>query len=167
LRSSNNMTDTMAALQALANTDCPERETVLTEFEDAWRHEPLVMDKWFSVQAASHLPGTLGRVRELTEHAAFDLKNPNRVRAVLGVFCLGNPTGFHAQDGSGYRFLGDWVLALDPINPQVAARLMGEIIRWRRYDDGRRKLMKAQLKRIVETDGLSPDVYELAAKSLE
>ena len=166
-RNSNNMTDAMAALQALANTDCPEREIVLMEFEDAWRHEPLVMDKWFSVQATSHLPGTLGHVRDLMEHAAFDIKNPNRVRAVLGGFCLGNQTGFHASDGSGYQFFGDQVLALDPINPQVAARLMGEIIRWRRYDGGRKELMKAQLERIVGTDGLSRDVYELAAKSLE
>ncbi|NQV21179.1 MAG: DUF3458 domain-containing protein, partial [Rhodospirillales bacterium] len=164
---STNMTDVSAALQALANVECPERAAALAEFEGKWRDEPLVMDKWFAVQATSYLPGTLGRVRGLMDHAGFDLKNPNRVRSLIGAFCLSNPVHFHAADGSGYSFFGTQILALDSLNPQVAARLMGEIIRWRRFDPQRQALMKAELERIVGTDGLSRDVYELAVKSLE
>ena len=166
-RSGTNMTDTMAALQTLANSDCPERLQVLEEFETKWIDEPLVMDKWFSVQATSRLPRTLDRVKELMAHRGFDIKNPNRVRAVLGGFFFGNPTGFHAPDGAGYQFFGDQILSLDPINPQVAARMMGEIIRWRRYGETHQVLMKKQLERIAGANSLSRDVFELATKSLE
>jgi len=129
-----NMTDTMAALVALANADCPARRIALERFERRWRDEELVLDKWFAVQAGARLPGTLGEVRALLAHPAFDLRNPNRVRALIGGFCHGNHLHFHAADGSGYAFAADQVLALDPINAQIAARLARAFDRWRKFD---------------------------------
>lgn len=161
-----NMTDVSAALQSLVVTDCPERQVALNAFEMEWRDEPLVMDKWFAMQATSPLPGTLDQVVRLMDHDGFDLRNPNRVRSLLGAFFMMNPAQFHAADGSGYRFFGRQLLALDRINPQVAARMMSEIIRWRRFDPDRQALMKAELEVIAKTEGLSRDVYELASKSL-
>jgi aminopeptidase N len=161
-----NMTDVSAALQSLAATDCPERQIALKAFEIEWRDEPLVMDKWFAIQATSPLAGTLNHVVELMDHDCFDLKNPNRVRSLLGAFFMMNPAQFHAADGSGYRFFGRQLLALDQFNPQVAARMMSEIIRWRRFDPDRRAMMKTEIEMIAGTEGLSRDVYELASKSL-
>ncbi len=108
-----------------------------------------MVDKWFTLQATSRLPQTLAEVQKLTRHPAFTLKNPNRVRALVGAFAQGNPARFHAADGAGYRFLADQVLALDPRNPQVAARLLIPLSRWRRYDAGRQALMKGELARIA------------------
>ncbi|HEB67360.1 MAG TPA: DUF3458 domain-containing protein, partial [Gammaproteobacteria bacterium] len=123
--------------------------------------------KWLALQAGSSLPDTLDRVKALMDHPAFDLHNPNKVRALIGRFCAGNPLRFHAADGSGYRFLADRVLELDPLNPSIAARLVKNLSRWRRYDPARQALMKAQLERILATEGLSKDVYEIASRSLE
>jgi aminopeptidase N len=162
-----NMTDVMAALAALANADCPERAPALAAFADRWREDPLVMDKWFAIQATSRLQGTLDVVRGLMHHPCFSMTNPNRVRSLIGAFCSGNPVGFHASDGAGYRFLVDRVLELDPVNPQVAARLLRVMSRWRRYDAGRQGLMEAQLRRLLEVPELSRDVYEVVSKSLQ
>ncbi|HEC15999.1 MAG TPA: aminopeptidase N [Sedimenticola sp.] len=162
-----NMTDVIAALGLLANTDCEEREQALGAFYEKWKDDPLVLDKWFAIQATSKLPGTLERVKALKAHPAFSIKNPNRVRSLIGAFCSANQVGFHRADGAGYAFLADNVLELDGLNPQVAARMLRLMSRWRRYDPARRKLMQEQLQRIVAVEGLSKDVYEIASKSLE
>ncbi len=161
-----NMTDVMAALSCLANTDCPERDLALAAFEKRWIDQPLVMDKWFSVQASSRLPGTLERVKALMAHPAFSLRNPNKVRSLIGVFCSINIHAFHHHDGSGYAFLSDQVIALDSLNPQIAARMMRIMSRWRRYDAQRQALMRAQFERVLSHGDISKDLYEIASKCL-
>ena len=161
-----NMTDVLAALACFSVTDCPQREQVIAEFHDRWKHDNLVLDKWFSLQAMSHLPGTLAAVEKLMEHPAFDLKNPNKVRSLIGAFCQGNQVRFHDASGAGYRFLADRVIEIDAINPQVAARLMGAFSRWRKFDEHRQALMRSVLERILATGKLSRDVYEIASKTL-
>ncbi len=166
LENADNMTDQLAALQMLADSDGEERAQAIAAFETRWRDDPLVMDKWLSAQATSHLPDTLDRVRALLEHPCFDRRNPNRVRALVGAFCHGNPVRFHAADGAGYRFAAEQVIAIDPANPQVAARLLGAFSRWRRFDDARQALMRAELERVLAAPGLSKDCYEVASKTL-
>ena len=165
-RNSNNMTDSLAALAALQHADMPEREIALAEFYQRWQQDPLVIDKWFGLQAQSSLPGALERVKALLDHSDFSLTNPNRVRALIGAFISGNLRQFHAADGAGYQFLADQVLALDGLNPQVAARMVNPLGRWRRYEPVRCGLMQAQLERIVGYEGLSKDVFEIVSKSL-
>ncbi len=164
-RTGDNMTDTLAALAALARSERPEREAALEEFYARWKDDPLVVDKWFAIQAGAPLPDALERVRALTRHPAFNARNPNKVRAVIGTFCRSNP-GFHAPDGAGYAFLADWVLELDAKNPQIAARLAGALSRWRRYEPDLGRHMRAQIERILAAARLSPDVREVASKSL-
>ena len=161
-----NMTDKMAALHALANSEGSEGAEALAAFYQEWRDDPLVMDKWLSLQASSRLPTTLATVRALTAHPVFNIKNPNKVRALVGAFCNANPARFHAADGEGYAFTGDFILRLDPINPQVTARLAAAFSQWRRYDAARQVLMRTQLQRILAAPGLSRDVYEIVSKSL-
>ncbi|WP_316365884.1 aminopeptidase N [Candidatus Thiodiazotropha sp. CDECU1] len=165
-QTANNMTDVMAALSCLSNTDCPERDQALAAFEKQWIDEPLVMDKWFAVQASSRLPGTLQQVKALMEHKAFSLRNPNKVRSLIGVFCSINVNAFHMPDGSGYAFLTDQVIALDRLNPQIAARMIRIMSRWRRYDELRQGLMRAQFERVLSHADISKDVYEIASKCL-
>ncbi|NBC13997.1 MAG: aminopeptidase N [Gammaproteobacteria bacterium] len=165
-----NMTDVIAALRCLVDAD-PEHvgdagEQALTAFYQRWAEDPLVLDKWFGLQAQSSRPDTLERVEGLLEHPKFTLTNPNRVRALIGAFAVGNPLRFHAVDGAGYRFLADRILELDPLNPQIASRLLYPMTRWRRYDEIRQALIRAQLERILEVEGLSNDVYEVVSKSL-
>jgi aminopeptidase N len=162
----NNMTDVVSALALLANTDGPERTEALAAFYRKWKDDVLVVDKWLSLQATSRLPDTLHEVKGLTQHPAFNLKNPNKVRALIGAFCHSNPARFHDASGAGYEFLADNVLRLNALNPQIAARLLHAVIRWRKYDAGRQALMKGQLERVLATPDLSKDVYEIAAKSL-
>jgi aminopeptidase N len=160
-----NMTDAMAALTALANSRWSERKPALERFYAKWRDEPLVVDKWLAVQAGSRLPDTLADVERLTAHPAFDLKNPNKVYALIRSFC-GNQLRFHAADGSGYAFAATQILALDPMNPQIAARLSRAFDRWRKFDLGRQAHARAQLERIRATDGLSKDTLEVVTKAL-
>jgi aminopeptidase N len=167
LQASDNMTDTLAALQGLVWTRAPGAEEALERFERRWRDDALVMNKWFSIQAAIPGADTAGRVRSLLQHPAFSLSNPNKVRSLIGVFSMLNPTGFHAADGAGYRLLSEQVILLDAINPQGAARMVAAFNPWTRYDAGRRALMKAGIRRISETDGLSPDVGEIVGNALE
>jgi len=162
---SDNMTDSFAALAQLANCDCPEREPALGRFYDKWRDESLVVDKWLSVQATSRLPGTLARVDELLDHPAFDIRVPNKVYALIRAFAA-NHVRFHAADGAGYAFLADQVLALDKLNPQVAARMARGFDRWKRFDNARQALAAAQLARIRDAAGLSRDVAEIVSKAL-
>jgi aminopeptidase N len=162
-----NMTDQIGALAPLAHFDGPERLEALASFYQRWHHEPLVVDKWFTLQATSSLPDTLETVRALLNHEAFTLKNPNKVRALIGTFAQANPLHFHRADGSGYAFVTDQILALNAFNPQIAARLITAFTRWRKFDSIRQQQICQQLERILATAALSPDVYEIAAKSLE
>jgi len=164
--SAGNMTDQMAALSAIVNSEHPAKARSLDSFYQQWRNEALVIDKWFALQATSGMPNTFAIVQNLLRHPAFDLKTPNRVRALIGAFSQSNPVRFHAKSGEGYRFLTDQVLALNTLNPQIASRMVTGLAQWRRYDVGRQVLMKQQLQRIVETVNLSKDVYEIASKSL-
>ena len=161
-----NMTDTMAALSRLANTEGPERIPALARFHARWQHEALVLDKWFSVQSTSRLPGTLAEVRRLIAHPDFDLKNPNRVRAVVSAFAHSNQVRFHAADGGGYEFIANQVVKLDALNPQVASRLARAFDRWRKFDAGRQRHAGAALDRIRQHPGLSRDVTEVVTRAL-
>ena len=161
-----NMTDVLAALAVLADLDRPERPAALARFFAAWAHDPLVVDKWFSLQARSSLPDTPARVRALTEHPAFERKNPNRVRALVGAFAQGNQVRFHDASGAGYVFLADEVVAVDASNPTTAARLVQPLCAWRRHDPARQALMQRELERILATPNLSKNTYEMVSKSL-
>ena len=162
---SDNMTESMAALAALANCDCAERGGALDDFYRKWRDEPLVVDKWLSVQAMSRLPGTLAEVKRLLAHPAFDIRNPNRVYALIRGFSA-NQVRFHAADGSGYRFVADQVIALDAINPQVGARVARAFDRWKKFDAVRRTHAQGELTRIRNAPSLSRDIAEIVGKAL-
>jgi aminopeptidase N len=164
--SATNMTESIAGLSAVAELGGAEGKTALASFYERWKDQPLVLDKWFAIQARVPSIETLDRVSALLEHPAYDRKNPNRVGALVGVFAMGNPVQFHDAGGRGYRFLAEQVVATDKLNPQLAARLLGPLGSWRRYDKGRQVLMRAQLELIVKEAGLSRDVFEIASKSL-
>jgi len=164
--SAKNMTDQIAALSVAVNYPHPAKQRLLTEFYQQWQNEALVIDKWFTLQAASPEPDTFATIQALLQHPAFDLKTPNRVRALIGAFSQSNPLHFHAANGQGYQFLADQIIALNAINPQVAARMTGALTTWRRYDPSRQALIKTQLERIISTPDISRDVYEVASKSL-
>ena len=161
-----NMTDQIAALAVVVNGSHPAKQQCLADFYQQWQDEALVIDKWFALQASSHNPDTFANVQALMQHPAFDLKNPNRVRALIGAFSQANPLHFHAANGQGYQFLADQIIALNTLNPQVASRMLSPLTSWRRYDPGRQALIKAQLERIMTTEAVSKDVYEVASKSL-
>ncbi|MCF6763990.1 aminopeptidase N [Pseudomonas fragi] len=164
---SDNMTERLTALAVLVNSPYEsEKAAALASFAEQFKDNPLVMDQWFSVQAGSTLPGGLQRVRELMEHPAFTIKNPNKVRALVGAFAGQNLINFHAADGSGYRFLADLVIELNGFNPQIASRQLAPLTRWRKYDAARQALMKAELERIRSSGELSSDVFEVVSKSL-
>jgi aminopeptidase N len=165
-RRAENMTDAMAALACLANSSGAERERALSIFHDKWKDEALVVDKWFRVQATSSLPGTLERVRALTTHPAFDIRNPNRARSLIHVFAQENPLHFHAADGSGYRFAAEKVIEIDRANPQLASRLARAFDRWRKYDSGRQEHARAALESISMAPGLSADTSEIVSRAL-
>ncbi|HAT36313.1 MAG TPA: aminopeptidase N [Rhodospirillaceae bacterium] len=162
-----NMTDSIGALVALNDCDTPVRSEALSAFYDRWQGDALVIDKWFTLQATSTRPDTLTRINELMDHEAFSMTTPNRVRALIGAFCSSNQLKFHNGDGSGYEFLADRVVELNGINPQIAARLLTPLSRWRRFDSDRQALMKACLERVLATPELSRDVFEIASKTLE
>lgn len=167
LQSSDNMTDTLAALKALVFNRAEGAEQALVDFEKQWKDDALVMDKWFAIQAMTPGSATVYQVEALMNHSAFSLKNPNKVRSLIGAFSMGNPTGFHSADGRGYRFHADQIIALNALNPQIAARMAGAFNRWKRYDDDRQALMKSELQRIQASGNLSPDVYEIVSNALK
>ncbi|MEY4708321.1 MAG: hypothetical protein RJB58_2044 [Pseudomonadota bacterium] len=164
--SATNMTDMIAGLAALTRMESPLRDNAFTHFHDRFKADPLVLDKWMGLQAGSPLPDTVSSVRALMKHPAFDIKNPNRVRALIGAFG-GNHRRFHSADGEGYRLVGEVIRTLDPINPQVAARLAGAFESWRRYDPARQALMKAEIEAIRGLSGISPNLSEIAGKMLD
>ena len=164
--SAKNMTDQMAALAVVVNSFHPAKKECLASFYQQWKEEALVIDKWFALQASSHNSDTFAVVQALMQHPAFDLKNPNRVRSLIGAFSQANPLHFHSANGQGYQFLADQIIALNTLNPQVASRMLSALTSWRRYDPGRQALIKAELERIIATEDVSKDVYEVASKSL-
>ena len=168
--SANNMTDIFSALQALvlsrAGKAAEFRETALQKFHERWRHEALVIDRWFTVQALTRETDALAKVSALTRHRDFVYSSPNRVRSLIGPFTQQNLTSFHQVNGEGYRFLADQVIKLDVLNPQLAARLLTPLSRWHRFDESRQEKMKSELARIGDREKLSTDVYEIVSKSL-
>ncbi len=164
--SAGNMTESIAGLTVLVELGGTEGEAALAAFYERWKGEALVLDKWFAIQARTPTEGALDRVKALVDHPSYDRRNPNRVYSLIGAFASGNPVQFHRAGGAGYRFLADQVLATDRLNPQIAARLLGPLGSWRRYDKDRQDLMRCELERIVAEPGLSRDVFEIASKSL-
>ncbi len=165
-RAATNMTDMIAGLAALTRMESPLTGAAFGHFHDRFANDPLVLDKWMSLQASSPLPGTADEVRELMKHGAFDIKNPNRVRSLVGAFSA-NHLRFHAADGSGYALVGAVIAQLDKINPQVAARMAGAFEAWRRYDKARAGMMRGELEKLTRLDGLSANLFEVATKMLE
>jgi aminopeptidase N len=167
-READNMTEQLGALGCLLRN--PEATGAAAEalgsFYRQWAQDRLVIDKWFSLQVANTAgPRAVALAEELTAHPDFDMKNPNRFRAVLGALAM-TPSGFHAADGAGYRLLADWLLQLDPLNPQTAARMSTAFETWRRYDAGRQAHARAALERLLGAPGLSRDLHEMAARML-
>ncbi|MDJ0955311.1 MAG: aminopeptidase N [Arenicellales bacterium] len=161
-----NMTDTVAALTALNDSPSSDRDKLMAEFYSKWKNDNLVVDKWLSLHATSHLPATLDQVENLTNHESFNIHNPNRIRALIGAFAQGNAVRFHDVSGRGYRFVSDYVIELDRLNPQVAARLVTVFNRWLRYDEVRQGLIQTQLQRILGQSKLSSDVEEIVTKAM-
>ena len=161
-----NMTERMAALETLSQHDRPERAHALDDFYRRYADDPLIIDKWLSLQAVIPEPATLERVRALTSHPAFSMANPNRVRSLIGAFALANHTQFNRSDGAGYDFVADIVLTLDPKNPQVAARIVGAFRSWRALEEGRRARAEATLRRVAAAPSLSRDVGDIVARTL-
>jgi aminopeptidase N len=161
-----NMTDRMAALGTLSLHDVAERNAAFDDFYRRYRDDPLIIDKWFSLQAMTPDPATLDRVRALTGHPAFSMTNPNRVRSLIGAFAQGNSTQFNRADGAGYEFVADRILALDPNNPQVASRMTTAFKSWRVLEGGRRTRARAALQRIANAPKLSRDVGDIVQRAL-
>ena len=170
LETADNMTDTSAALRILVNAPAADAIAAVPEalqhFYERWRDDALVIDQWFNIQASCGLADTLSRVKSLLQHAAFSMTNPNRMRSVVVAFAFQNLVNFHKLDGSGYGFLADCVIELNAINPQMAARVLAPLTRWRKYDAVRQGLMKAELERILAEDKLSKNVFEIVSKSV-
>ncbi len=162
----NNMTERLGAFQGLLKTSCPQVKRITEDFYSKYQQHALVMDKWLAVQATVPKPETLARVKELEKKRIFDRKNPNKLRSLVGTFVSQNPVCFHAPDGSGYDYLTKWLLELDPVNPQVAARLASSFNSWKSYDQTRQMLMKRSLEKINSTKKLSKDVKEIVTKAL-
>lgn len=165
-KQANNMTDALAVMQALINWQGTERQVILDEFYIKWQHDPLVLDKWFRLQAGSELPETLKVVKQLMEHTAFQMTNPNKVYSLIGAFVNGNVINFHESSGSGYTFLADVVGTLDGINPQVASRMARGFSNWKRFDSDRQDKIRVQLQRLLNQKGISKDVFEVVSKCL-
>lgn len=161
----NNMTEQLAAFRALVHSNRSEKDQVIADFYQRWQREALVVDQWFTAQATAPQADTLDRVEALLQHVAFEITNPNKVRALIGSFCNANPVNFHRADGEGYRFLADRIIQLNALNPQIASRMSTLLTRWRNYDDQRATRIREQLQRIRK-ESLSPDVYEVITKAL-
>lgn len=161
-----NMTDVISALNVIANSELDVREEILEDFYELWKHDPLVMDKWLIIQATSKRRETLQEVKKLMGNAVFSMKNPNKVRSLIGAFCSMNHVRFHDASGDGYEFLADRIIELNEINPQIAARMVSPFTTWRKYDGERQHMMRDQLERIATLPNISGDVFEVVKKSL-
>ena len=164
--SSTNMTNVLGALSAVVKASHPVRDELLSHFDSQWRHDVLVMDKWFALQAMQSGSTAIDDIKALYEHPCFDFSNPNRVRALVGSFSHFNTAQFHRADAQGYALLGDLLIKLNAINPQNASRMLTPFMSWKRYDDVRSQAMKLQLQRLANLDGLSADLYEKVEKAL-
>ncbi|WP_241610003.1 aminopeptidase N [Rosenbergiella epipactidis] len=165
-QAANNMTDALAAISSAVAAQLPAAEQLLTQWDERWYQDGLVMDKWFILQATRPGDHVVDNVRQLLTHRSFTMKNPNRVRSLIGAFCSANPAAFHAEDGSGYQFLVEMLTDLNHRNPQIAARMIEPLIRLKRYDENRQKLMRAALEQLLTLDNLSRDLYEKITKAL-
>ncbi len=163
----NNMTDTMAAMTAANLAMLPCREQLMADYSDKWSHDGLVMDKWFILQGTNPAPEVLAVVKDCMDHKAFSFKNPNRIRSLIGSFFNNNPTAFHHASGSGYLFAGEILDRLNSSNPQVASRLIDPLLKFKRYDQQRQVLMRAELERLAAKNDLARDLYEKVSKALE
>ena len=161
-----NMTDSLGVLGAAQFGDLILFEKLMLAFEQKWHADPLVLDKWFALHANTDRSDILARISILMGHSQFTINNPNRVRALIGTFSFFNVTGFHNIDGSGYKFVADYLIKLNEVNPQIAARIITPLIQWQKVDKTRQKLMQHQLMRIGDTKGLSTDLFEKITKSL-
>jgi aminopeptidase N len=161
-----NMTDSLAALSAAVAAQLPCSDRLLAEYDEKWHKDGLVMDKWFILQATSPADEALKQVRALLNHRSFSMGNPNRIRSLIGAFVSGNPAAFHAQDGSGYQFLVEMLTELNSRNPQVASRLIEPLIRFKRYDGSRQKMMRSALEQLQGLENLSRDLSEKIDKAL-
>ncbi|MCF8468346.1 MAG: aminopeptidase N [Sneathiella sp.] len=161
-----NMTDSIAALSGLKDTSTGIRDKIFSDFYEKWQKDPLVVDKWFSLQAMASRETAIEDIKTLMSHPAFTLRNPNRLRSLIGAFASGNTVYFHDKSGEGYRILSDVIEKLNKTNPQIAARLVSPLGQWRRYDEKRQELMRAELENILKIPDLSDHVYEMANKSL-
>jgi aminopeptidase N len=164
---SRNLTDEIAALSILSETNTPERATAFAQFYDRWKEDHLVIDSWFTYQATTPLPSALATVKKLMRHPAFSIENPNKVRALIFTFAMANPVNFNRPDGLGYAFVADRVLEIDRFNPQIAARLLSSLRSWKALEPERRKVAKKTLQRIAKTKPLSADVFEIVSRMLE
>jgi len=162
-----NMTDVIAGLRVLSHLDIPEREEELNAFYEKWKHDPLVTDKWLALQATAKRDNVVEDVKHLMEHPAFNRRNPNRIRSLIGAFAMANFEGFHRADGEGYKLLADFVIDLDPVNPQIASRLVQAMIRWRRFEEERQSRIKAELQRIHASSGTSDNTREVVGRALD
>jgi len=160
------MTDELAAFKILADINPEIKSQAVEKFYSKWKNDKLVLDKWFAVQAGSSLDDTLDIVKLLLKHSDFSIKNPNKVRSLIYMFAMNNPINFHQNSGAGYKFIADQIIALDSINPQLAARLSSCFNHWKRYDDQRKLLMKKEVERIASIKGLSKNVYEIVSNAL-
>ncbi|MCC3305058.1 aminopeptidase N [Sneathiella sp. HT1-7] len=165
-RNSANMTDSVAALAGLKDITNPVRDAMFADYYQKWQKDALIVDKWFTLQAMAVRDSTIDDIKALMEHPAFTLRNPNRLRSLIGAFASGNPVYFHERSGEGYRILSGVITALNKTNPQIAARLVAPLGQWRRYDKDRQSLMMAELEKILKLPDLSDHVYEMANKSL-
>ncbi|MFC1237462.1 aminopeptidase N [Vibrio sp. F74] len=165
--SANNMTDTMAALSAANQAKLRCREKMMDDFSEKWVNDGLVMDKWFALQGTSPSDDVLDVVKKTMQHQAFTMKNPNRIRSLIGSFLTANPVSFHAKDGSGYQFAGEILTELNESNPQVASRLIDPLLKYRNYDEARQLLMRAELEKLSKLENLAKDLFEKVTKALD
>jgi aminopeptidase N len=160
------MTDSLGVLGAAQLGDLDLFEKLMLEFEQRWHMDPLVLDKWFALHANTDRPDILARISMLMGHSQFTINNPNRVRSLIGTFSFFNVAGFHNIDGTGYKFIADYLIKLNEVNPQIAARIITPLIQWQKVDITRQQLMQHQLMRIGDTKGLSKDLFEKITNSL-
>ncbi|ELP2675618.1 aminopeptidase N [Vibrio parahaemolyticus] len=163
----NNMTDTIAAMSAANSAQLECREELMADYSDKWKHDGLVMDKWFALQGSNPAEDALEKVKATMNHEAFSLKNPNRTRSLIGSFLAANPVRFHDKSGSGYQFAGDILRQLNDSNPQVASRMIDPLLKFRKYDEARQAMIRAELEKLKAMDNLAKDLFEKVTKALD
>ncbi|MCC3797976.1 aminopeptidase N [Vibrio parahaemolyticus] len=163
----NNMTDTIAAMSAANSAQLECREELMADYSDKWKHDGLVMDKWFALQGTNPAEDALEKVKATMNHEAFSLKNPNRTRSLIGSFLAANPVRFHDKSGSGYQFAGEILRQLNDSNPQVASRMIDPMLKFRKYDEARQAMIRAELEKLKAMDNLAKDLFEKVTKALD